>query len=67
MLGNSYLPKKYIDVNEHCDNNHDDIDSITNIAFQIKERIMNQKSEVILDNASLERVYSTYVLLSTKI
>ena len=60
MLGTSHIINKYIDVNEHCDD--DDIDSTTDIAFHIKERITKQKINVILDNVSLERVNSTKFL-----
>ena len=60
MLGTSHITNKYIDVNEHCDD--DDIDSTTDIAFHIKERITKQKINVILDNVSLERVNSTKFL-----
>ena len=57
MIGTSHISNKYIDVNEHCDG--DDIDSTTDIAFNIKEAIKKQKVNAILDNVSIKRVNCT--------
>ena len=54
MLGTSHITNKYIDVNEHCDGN--------GTVFHIKDGIMKQKINVILDDVSLERVHSTKFL-----
>ena len=55
MLGTSHIRNKYIDVTEYC---HDDnINSTTNSALKIKERIAKQKKSLLfLDDVSLERV-----------
>ena len=60
MLGISHITNKYSDINKDCDD--DDIDTTTDIPFQINERSTKQKLDLILDNVSLQRFNSTKFL-----
>ena len=53
ILGTSHITNKYIDVNEYC---HDD-----GITFHNNEKVAKQKINVILDDVSLERVFTKFL------